>query len=399
MFDTSERPVVLIWEVTQACELACDHCRADAGRGRHPDELTTAEGRALLDEAATEFGEGQVVVLSGGDPLKRPDLPELVDYGTDRGLRMSLTPSGTQSLTPDRVRDLADAGLSRMALSFDGGRPETHDGFRGESGSYADTVRAAEAAREAGISLQINTTVCAETVDDLPAIRDLVADLGAIRWSVFFLVPVGRGATLDPVPPMQADAVMEWLARVEDDASFAVKTTEAPQYRRVKQQVEPPAGAVGGDDRDGSGRPTGPPPGVGGDGSRGSPPGVGESGAKTGDTGGPPPGVATGRPSVLAGDGFAFVSHVGEVYPSGFLPKSAGNVRESSVAERYRESDLFTALRDREKLRGKCGACEFRAVCGGSRSRAYAATGDPLAADPLCPYEPDGWTGETVADD
>ena len=388
MFDTSERPVVLIWEVTQACELACDHCRADAGRGRHPDELTTTEGKQLLDETAEEFGEGQVVVLSGGDPLKRPDLPELVDYGTDHGLRMSLTPSGTQSLTPDRVRALADAGLSRMALSFDGGSPETHDAFRGESGSYADTVAAAEAADEAGISLQINTTVCAETVDDLPAIRDLVADLGAVRWSVFFLVPVGRGGTLDPVPPMQADAVMEWLARVEDEASFALKTTEAPQYRRVKQQVEPPAGAG---DGDGS---AGPPPGVTDD-TGGPPPGVNADG----DADGPPPGMRAGRPSVLAGDGFAFVSHVGEVYPSGFLPESAGNVRASSVAAIYRESDLFTALRDRENLRGKCGACEFRAVCGGSRSRAYAETGDPLAADPLCPYEPDGWdeTGEATA--
>jgi radical SAM protein with 4Fe4S-binding SPASM domain len=457
MFDTSQRPVVLIWEVTQACELACDHCRADARPARHPDELTPAEGKALLDDAAEEFGEGQVVVLSGGDPLKRPDLPELIDYGTELGLRMSLTPSGTQSLTPERVRDLADAGLSRMALSFDGGSPEAHDAFRGESGSFADTVRAAETASEAGISLQINTTVCAETVDELPAIRDLVADLGAIRWSVFFLVPVGRGATLDPVPPMQADAVMEWLDRVESEASFALKTTEAPQYRRVKQQIESPAAAHdrptadaderptppasvaddtgsgppahvtrdtdagddthppresatersdGADDRSGGGRPTGKPPGVGdADDSAGPPPSVGESdtgsegpplgvGDDADDTGGPPPGVTAGRPSVLAGDGFAFVGHTGEVYPSGFLPESAGNVRESSVAEIYRESDLFTALRDRDELRGKCGACEFRAVCGGSRSRAYAATGDPLAADPLCPYEPEGWSDD-----
>ncbi|MFC5367324.1 radical SAM protein [Salinirubrum litoreum] len=395
MFDTSERPVVLIWEVTQACELACDHCRADAHPTRHPDELTTAEGKQLLDDAATEFGEGQVVVLSGGDPLKRPDLPELIDYGTDRGLRMSLTPSGTQSLTPERVRGLADAGLSRMALSFDGGDAESHDRFRGESGSFEDTVEAAEAAREAGISLQINTTVCAETVDDLPAIRDLVADLGAIRWSVFFLVPVGRGATLDPVPPMQADAVMAWLDRVESEASFALKTTEAPQYRRVQQQVDPPGDAG---DRGTTGPPPGvangdgggPPPGVDTDGDGGGPPpGVGDVSTDDADSG-PPPGATVGRPSVLAGDGFAFVSHTGEVYPSGFLPKSAGNVRESSVAALYRESDLFTALRDRDELRGKCGACEFRWVCGGSRSRAYAATGDPLAADPLCPHEPEG---------
>jgi radical SAM protein len=355
MFDTATRPIVLVWEVTQACDLQCDHCRADAQPARHPDELTTEEGRRLL-EAAREFGEGQVVVLSGGDPLKRPDLPDLVAHGADLGLRMSLTPSGTRSLTPARIQRLADAGLSRMALSLDGADPESHDGFRGEAGSFDETLAAAEAARDAGISLQVNTTVCADTVAALPEIRDIVADLDAVRWSLFFLVPVGRGATLYQLSPERADAVLDWLADVEAAADFAVKTTEAPQYRRVKRQ------------RAGDGPPT---------------------------DDGPPV-----RPSALAGDGFAFVSHVGEVYPSGFLPRSAGNVREVSLVDVYRESDLFTALRDRERLRGKCGACEFRAVCGGSRSRAYAATGDPLASDPLCPYEPAGWSeGSAPADD
>jgi radical SAM protein with 4Fe4S-binding SPASM domain len=344
MFDTSQRPLVLIWEVTQACDLACDHCRADAEPGRHPDELSTREGKALLDEAR-EFGRGQLVVLSGGDPLKRPDLTELVDYGVDEGLRMSLTPSGTASLTRERIERLADAGLSRMALSVDGGTAEAHDGFRGESGSFSDTVRAALDADRAGIGLQVNTTVCAETVDELPAIRDLVAALGADRWSVFFLVPVGRGRLLDPVSPERADRVMAWLHEVREEASFAVKTTEAPQFRRVAAQREDAA-----------------------------------------------PGESK-RPGVLAGDGFAFVSHVGEVYPSGFLPESVGNVRESSLVDLYRDAPLFEKLRDRSNLTGKCGACEFREQCGGSRSRAYARSGDPFGSDPLCPYVPAGWEG------
>lgn len=347
MFDTSERPLVLIWEVTQACDLACDHCRADAEPGRHPDELTTAEGKALLDDAS-DFGRGQLVVLSGGDPLKRPDLVELVDYGTDQGLRMSLTPSGTASLTRERVDSLADAGLSRMALSIDGGTPGAHDGFRGEAGSFVDTLRAARDAERAGIGLQINTTVCADTVDELPAIRELVADLGADRWSVFFLVPVGRGRLLDSVSPERADEVMDWLHGVSASSRFDVKTTEAPQFRRVGMERE----------------------------------GVSPDEARA------------GRPSVLAGDGFAFVSHVGDVYPSGFLPKAVGNVREASVVDHYRDAELFQRLRDRSNLTGKCGACEYRQQCGGSRSRAFAQSGDPLGSDPLCPYVPDGWEAE-----
>jgi len=342
--NTDERPLVLVWEVTQACELACEHCRAEAKPGRHPDELTTSEGKALLDDAR-EFGDGQLVVLSGGDPLARDDIPELVSYGTERGLKMTLTPSGTDSLTGERIRTLADAGLRRMALSLDGATPESHDAFRGESGSFEATMRAARRAEDAGLPLQINTTVCAETVDELPAIRDLVADVGAVLWSVFFLVPVGRGKTLDAVSPELAERVTEWLAEVADDAPFGVKTTEAPHFRRVRSQR---------------------------------------------NDGGP-----SRRGGITAGDGFAFVSHVGEVYPSGFLPESVGSVRERGVVDSYRNSELFRRLRDPEELRGKCGACEYRHVCGGSRSRAYATTGDPLESDPLCPYVPEGYDGPT----
>ncbi|WP_079978678.1 TIGR04053 family radical SAM/SPASM domain-containing protein [Halolamina sediminis] len=348
--DTSQRPFVLVWELTQACELACKHCRAEAQPQRHPDELTTEEGKQLLDEAS-EFGENQLVVLSGGDPLYRDDTFELIEYGVDQGLQMTLTPSGTASLTPDRIRDLADSGLRRLALSIDGASPAAHDGFRKEAGSFRQTVEAARAANEAGLPLQINTTVCAETVEQLPRLRELVDDLGAVLWSVFFLVPVGRGEVLDPVPPERADRVMEWLTEVNDEADFGIKTTEAPHYRRVAIQQH--RSATEKPDSDAIGRRTG----------------------------------------ITAGDGFAFVSHTGELYPSGFLPEPAGNVRTESLVDLYRDAPLFEKLRDPDALEGKCGACEFRNVCGGSRSRAYATTGDPLESDPLCPYVPEGYDG------
>jgi len=353
--DTTERPFVLIWELTQACELACKHCRADATPTRHPEELTTEEGKQLLDDAR-RFGENQLVVLSGGDPLARDDTRDLVAYGTDIGLRMTLTPSGTASLTRDRVQALADAGLRRMAVSIDGGSAAAHDEFRGEPGSFAQTRDAITAAKAAGLPVQINTTVCAETVDELPAIRDLVADVGAVLWSVFFLVPVGRGRVLTPISPERAEAVMEWLSAVDDAADFGVKTTEAPHYRRVAVSrtgaTEPPTTPD-----DGIGR----------------------------------------RMGITAGNGFAFVSHRGEVYPSGFLPKSAGNVREASIVDIYRDAELFESLRQPDALGGKCGACEYRGLCGGSRSRAFAYTGDPLAADPLCAYVPEGYDGPLPA--
>jgi radical SAM protein len=349
--DTDERPFVLVWEVTQACELACKHCRAEAEPARHPDELTTEEGQALLDEAA-RFGDGQLVVLSGGDPLARPDVTALVRYGTEQGLRMTMTPSGTDSLDDDRIARLADAGLRRLALSLDGATPNGHDAFRGEVGSFEQTLRAAQAARDAGLPLQVNTTVCAETVDALPELRELVADLGAVLWSVFFLVPVGRGRVLDPVSPERAERVMTWLHEVSETAPFGVKTTEAPHYRRVALQRQG-ANLNAAPDDDSIGR----------------------------------------RLGITAGDGFAFVSHLGDVYPSGFLPEPAGNVREASLVDLYRSDPLFRALRDRDALHGKCGACEFRTVCGGSRSRAYAYTGDALASDPLCAYVPEGYDG------
>lgn len=350
--DVTRRPFVLVWEVTQACDLECKHCRADAQPERHSGELTTAEGKELLDEAA-QFADDQIVVLSGGDPLVREDLVELVEHGVEQGLLMTLTPSGTASLTPEVIDDLAEAGLRRLALSIDGATAQAHDEFRGEHGSFEQTVAAARAARERGIPLQINTTVCQETLGELPDLADLVEDISSVLWSVFFLVPIGRGRVLDPIDPERSDAVMDWLLEQSQERSFGVKTTEAPHYRRVAIQARRGDEAVALSANDTVGRRTG----------------------------------------IRAGNGFAFVSHLGEVYPSGFLPESAGNVRDESVVDIYRNSALFTELRDVDALEGKCGECEFRGVCGGSRSRAYAHTGDPMESDPLCPYVPDGYDG------
>jgi len=239
-----------------------------------------------------------------------------------------------------------------MALSIDGGSALAHDEFRQEQGSFEQTIHAAKEIRRAGLPLQINTTVCTETVDELPAIREIVADLDAVLWSVFFLVPVGRGRILDPISPDHAEQVMEWLSDVADTAQFDVKTTEAPHYRRVAIE---------------HGRPE-----------------------KTERL--PPDGIGR-RMGITAGSGFAFVSHTGDIYPSGFLPEVAGDVREKSIVDIYRDSELFQLLRDPDALRGKCGVCEYRHVCGGSRSRAFAYTGDPLESDPLCPYVPAAYDG------
>lgn len=343
--DYDRRPAVVAWELTRACGLACRHCRADASPGRQDEELTTAEGRALLEQVAT-FGDEQLVVLTGGDPLTRPDLPELIEHGIDCGLRMTLSPSGTGSLTADRLAALADAGLDGVALSLDGPDAPRHDGFRGVDGSFERTREAAETVRELGLSLQLNTTVCAETVEGLAAMAELVESLDAGRWGLFFLVPVGRGAMLEPLAPTRADRLMHWLAELAESRPYGVKPTEAPQFRRVAHETYR-AAATG----------------------------------------------ARRRAGIRAGQGFLFVDHRGRVMPSGFLPEAAGSVRAVSAPTLYRESALFERLREDAALGGTCGACPHRSRCGGSRSRAYAHTGDPLAADPLCPFVPAGYDG------
>ncbi|EMA33869.1 radical SAM protein, partial [Halobiforma nitratireducens] len=328
-------PLVVTWELTQACELACDHCRADATPDRDPNELDTEEGIALFEEIA-DFGDRTpMVVLSGGDPLERPDLYDLIAGARDVGITPAVTPATTPSLEDETLERLADAGVSRIAVSLDGATAESHDAFRGESGTFETAIRAAKRAREFGLSVQVNTTVTADTVTELPAIADLVEELGAVMWEVFFLVPVGRGVELAQLEPDRAGAVAGWLYRQNEQRPYRVITVEAPFYRRVANELRGEDAAVG----------------------------------------------TTG-----AGNGFVFVSATGEVYPSGFMPLSAGNVREESLVSIYRESDLMRRLRDRPSFTGPCSECPALETCGGSRSRAYAATGDPTASDPLCPW-------------
>jgi radical SAM protein len=362
--DFDRAPFVVIWETTQACDLACLHCRACAVPQRDPRELTTDEAKRLVDDIC-RFGR-PLLVLTGGDPLKRPDAVEIVRYGTDAGLRVALTPSGTPLMTPRVLGELHDAGMSRLAVSLDGATAAQHDAFRGVPGSFDWTIHMLETARSLGLSTQINTTISRHNVHDLENLITLMTGLGIALWSVFFIVPVGRALPEDLATADEFETVFHRLYDLSKTAPFDIKSTAAPHYRRVimqRQVAERRTGA-----RDGAPSPL--------------TAGVGFS---LGD------GVGRAAKGVNDGDGFLFVSHRGDIYPSGFLPKSAGNVRTDDLVEVYRTHELFRSLRDRDRLKGKCGDCEFRTVCGGSRARAYAMTGDPLEADPMCAYTPPAW--------
>ena len=368
--DLSTRPFIVIWEVTRACQLACRHCRADAIPHRDPLELTTDEGRALLDDLAAYGPPRPMVVLTGGDPFERPDLVELVRYGTSIGLHVSVAPSVTPRLTADALRALRDAGAHAVSLSLDGATAESHDRFRGIPGVFDATLEAARHVRALGLRLQINTTVTAGNVDELPEVlaRAILADVSL--WSVFFLVPTGRGGAIEPLGAHQVEEVLHWLHDIAD--LVPVKATEAPHFRRLALQ------RAGVDDLDVA-FPVGPL--------------RSRLRSRTAElVGGVTPGPRRPRPpiDVNAGRGFAFVDHHGRVHPSGFLPLPAGSVRTEPFSTIYRDAPLLQALRDHTRLRGRCGACEFAPVCGGSRSHAYATSGDPLEEDPACAYQPPG---------
>lgn len=361
--DFARSPFVVIWETTRACDLACAHCRARAVPARHADELTTAEAMAMM-ERVREFGR-VVFVLSGGDCLKRPDCLALVEHGARLGLRMAATPAATPLATPAMVRRLRDAGLARLAVSLDAATPAAHDAFRGVAGTFGWAVDVLEACRDVGLSSQVNTVIGRHNADDVDDMAALVARLGAVFWEVFFLVPTGRARPEDVASAEAFEATFHRLYDLARTAPFDVKATAAPHYsrvilqrqvaeRRAAERVEAPDGLTGGvmfSLRDGIGR----------------------------------------ARSVNDGDGFMFVSHTGDIMPSGFLPVAAGNVRTDDLVAVYRDAPLFRTLRDRTRLGGKCGPCEYASVCGGSRARAYAVTGDYLAAEPSCAYQPPRW--------
>ena len=368
--DFAVSPFLVIWETTQACALACRHCRASARPERDPEELTTEEGRHLIRQVR-EMGT-PILVLSGGDPVNRPDLIELVRYGKSQGLRMATIPAATDCLTPELVHSLKAAGLDQMAVSLDFPRPDLHDAFRGVPGAFEKTMKAVAWAHEEGLPLQVNTTVCGDTAPYLQEMAEFVKGLGIVFWEVFFLVPMGRGALLEGLSASECERLFEVIYQVQREGSFIVKVTEAPHYRRHVAQRELREGGQ-------SARPAG---------------GV-QMPVRLTQSEGPGHTVGLAPRGVNSGNGFLFVSHRGEIFPSGFLPIPAGTVRDTSLAVAYRRFGIFRALRSPELLKGRCGRCEFREICGGSRSRAFGLTGDAFETDPWCSYEP--LTGTTPA--
>ncbi|NRD78406.1 TIGR04053 family radical SAM/SPASM domain-containing protein [Bacillus sp. BRMEA1] len=360
--DFNKDPFIVIWELTRACQLKCLHCRADAQYTRDPRELTFEEGKSLIDQIYDM--NNPLLVFTGGDPLMRPDVFDIAKYAVEKGVRVSMTPSATPNVTKEAIKRAKEVGLSRWAFSLDGPTAEIHDHFRGTDGSFALTMERIKYLHELEIPIQINTVISRYNVEHLDEMAKLVEELKCVLWSVFFLVPTGRGQVSDMISPVEHEKVLRWLYDLSKRVPFDIKTTEAMHYRRIVIQQKMREAKEKTDEINYLAALTE-------KGLTGSIDGLGRA----------PKGVNDGN-------GFVFISHIGDVYPSGLLPVKAGNVRESPLAEIYRESPIFKSLRNPDEFKGKCGVCEFRHVCGGSRSRAYAMTGDYLESEPFCVYVP-----------
>jgi AdoMet-dependent heme synthase len=345
----SANPLLVYWETTRACALSCRHCRASAMPTSHPLELTPVESLNLLEDIAS-FGQPMPhLVLTGGDPLRRTDIFDLIAKARELGIDVSITPAAGPDLTREMIFRLRDAGIDSIALSLDASTAEAHDAIRQVPGCFAKTMQAAQWCGEAGIPLQINTLLSSETASDLPAVYRLLHEFPVMRWSLFFLIAVGRGKQLAEVTPEQAEEIMGWVYDLSKKAPFQIKTTEAPSYRRVAKDRMQEDGLTPEQMRKSS--------------------------------------VHRGY-GIRDGNGITFVSHLGDVYPSGFLPLKAGNIRLQNLVNIYRNSEVFTRVRDVNRFEGKCGLCEYRKICGGSRARAFAHTGNPAGSDPVCVYQP-----------
>ncbi|MFQ5656708.1 MAG: TIGR04053 family radical SAM/SPASM domain-containing protein [Candidatus Methylomirabilales bacterium] len=354
----ADAPRNVYWEMTTACDLVCRHCRAEAIPCRDPLELTTEDGEALMRDVKAM---GSMVILTGGDPMKRPDLFDLIAYAREIRLPLSITPSTTPTLTRDAVRRFRKLGVAAVGISLDGPSPEVHDTFRGVTGTFEHSLKALEWAREFRLPVQVNTTVTRETLPHLSALFRLLREEVSPpvrRWSLFVLVPVGRGSTLGLPSAEDVERLFAWVYSISKHAPFRISTVEAPHYRRYWIQRKLDEGMPVEE--------------------------IQRLGKRMGF-------------GIRDGNGVIFVSHRGEVYPAGFLPyPRLGNVRETPLSEIYRDSSLLKELRDMDRLSGKCGCCEFRWVCGGSRARAYGTTRDYLAAEPLCVYRPGVGGGDGV---
>lgn len=360
--DYAQRPMLVFWEVTRSCQLACQHCRASATPAALPGELDHEEGRALIDQVAGFGRPFPILIFTGGDCLLRPDVFELVDYAAGLGIPVAMSPSVTPMLTPAAIASMVERGVKAVSLSLDGATASTHDGIRGIPGHFDDTIPAIRALVEAGLTVQINTTVMRANVDELAAVAQIVADTGAHIWEVFFLVHVGRGEATGAISADEHEQVCHLLY----DAShygFIVRTVEAPFFRRVVVQRR-----------------------------EGGPAPAGDLYARLhGDLEarlGPPEQRSSAHTAATRdGKGIVFVAHDGQVYPAGFLPLELGSVRDTPLSELYRDSEVLRRIRSAE-FGGRCGRCEWADLCGGSRARAYATSGDPLAEDPACIHQP-----------
>ncbi|MGC9325505.1 MAG: radical SAM protein [Desulfomonilia bacterium] len=322
-------PTILAWEVTRACTLKCLHCRASSIPDPEPDELTTQEGFSLLDQLAREGT--RMVILSGGDPLLRQDIFDFAQHGSSRGLRMTMATNGSL-ITEETASRILDSGIVRVSISLDGVTPEIHDEFRGMPGAFESALRGIDILSGAGIPFQVNTTVASMNVREMEHFPDFVRSLGAVAWHVFFLVPTGRGQTLEPATVKQYRDTLEAFYDVYMHAGIECKATCAPQFYRILAQK----------------------------------------------------GEEVTTRGCLAGTGFGFVSSRGIVQPCGFLQMNCGSIRVSSFAEIWENSPILRSLREFGELKGSCGTCTFRDVCGGCRARAYEILNDVMEVDPIC---------------
>lgn len=374
--DYNRAPFLAIWETTQACDLACKHCRASAQPLAHPSQLNTDEATNLIDQIADL--QVPLFVFTGGDPLKRPDIFQLIRHAAGKGVHAALTPSGTPLLTRDAIFRMKDSGLARLAVSLDGSAPAIHDSIRGIPGTWERTVQAIQWANEAKLPIQVHTVVSRLNIGDLDNLATLLTLKQIVMWSFFFLVPVGRGQVADLLTAQEFEDVFAKMWDLTKRVPFAIKTTEAMHYRRylIQQRMKEGLPTAGVHD-DAGARPT-------------------RHAGWTVHSGNPGSGsedkaVGWATKRVNDGRGFVFISHIGKVYPSGFLPIEGGDLHTDTLAHIYQESPIFVKLRDTGLLHGKCGACEFRNVCGGSRARSYAVTGDVMAEEPCCIYQPRGY--------
>jgi radical SAM protein len=371
--DFNQRPFTVVWETTRACDLACIHCRAEARALRDPSELNFAEAQGLIENIKAFGSPYPIFVLTGGDPAKRPDIFDIIKYARSEGLRVAMTPSATPLITRDAVRRFAEAGLVRLAVSLDGKDGAAHDGFRGVQGSFEQTLKILDWCREFGLESQIHTTVTRHVLADLPAIAAMIAERGIKLWALFLLIAVGRAARPEirrlNITAREIESLFHWMYDLTKSAPFDVTPREGYHYRRVLLQrraaeLAMPVERLLAEAHDRSWTP-----------SEVAPNGKATKILRA------PLGVNDGR-------GVVFISHTGDVQPSGFLNLVGGNIRWQSLLDIYRDSPVFRGVRDFTQLKGKCGLCEFKSICGGSRSRAYAITGDPMRSDPYCVYQP-----------